>query len=108
MIPTRKVVNAILHEFAKQNRSVGHLKLQKLLFLTAGFYAARTNGAALIPEQFGVWEFGPVVESVYHEFKKFGSQPIDGYATEFDFVAGVPAPPAPAFRVIKKKIFGRL
>jgi uncharacterized phage-associated protein len=88
MIPTRKVVNAIIHEFAKQNRRIDHLKLQKLLFLTAGFYAAQTKGAALIPEQFGVWEFGPVVESIYHEFKKFGSQPIDGYATEFDVSRG--------------------
>jgi uncharacterized phage-associated protein len=88
MIPTRRVVNAILSESAKQGVKIDHLKLQKLLFLTAGFYSAKSGGTALIPEQFGVWEYGPVVESLYHEFKKFGSQPIEGYATEFDSERG--------------------
>ena len=55
--------------------AIAPLKLQKLLFVAHGWHLA-FQGRPLVREPFGAWRWGPVVESVYQEFKRFGSEPI--------------------------------
>lgn len=54
---------------------VSNLKLQKLLYFIQGFSLAAAN-TPIFSEEIEAWGFGPVVPSVYHTFKKFGSNNI--------------------------------
>lgn len=55
--------------------SLTNLKLQKLLYYAQGFHLA-IFGKALFREDIEAWEYGPVVPSLYHSLKKFGSEQI--------------------------------
>jgi len=58
------------------------LKLQKLLFFIHADYLCRF-GDPLISEEFEAWNYGPVVPSVYAQFKEFSRQPITKRAVTF-------------------------
>ena len=52
------------------------LKLQKLLYFTQGISFC-LNDEEFFEEQFDAWVHGPVVPSVYHQYKHYGYNPID-------------------------------
>lgn len=52
-----------------------NLKLQKLLYYAQGKYLAK-NPDALFNDKIVAWNYGPVVQTVYREFKQCGSFPI--------------------------------
>lgn len=54
---------------------ITHLKLQKLLYYAQGCYVAET-GNALFGDTIEAWTHGPVVPSVYKDYKAHGSDPI--------------------------------
>lgn len=81
------VANAFLARAARDCVPVTHLKLQKLVYFLHGWYLATQNEPA-IGEQFEAWPYGPVLSSLYHEFKKYGSNSITGYASEIDPATG--------------------
>ena len=54
------------------NRDLTPLKLQKILYYVQANYLATHNGVALFDDSIEKWQYGPVVPSVYHEFKDFG------------------------------------
>ena len=62
------------------------MKLQKLVYFAHGYTLAVCEGP-LINEHFEAWEYGPVVPTLYHEFKEFGARPLPRLATDFDFEA---------------------
>lgn len=82
------VANAFLYR-AKQEgvTDVDHLKIQKLVYLLHGWFLA-TRDAPAIGELFEAWPYGPVLSSLYHEFKTSGRKPIDGYAVDVDPASG--------------------
>ena len=51
------------------------LKLQKLLYYCQGFSLA-INSKALFPEMIYAWDHGPVVPTIYHDYKANGAGPI--------------------------------
>lgn len=51
------------------------MKLIKAVFIAHGFYLALKD-KPLINEYVQAWKYGPVIDSVYHEFKGLGHQPI--------------------------------
>ena len=54
------------------------LKLQKLLYYAQGYWLALTGGTPLFNEPILAWEHGPVVRSVWDEFRDYrGAKPID-------------------------------
>ncbi|MBK9163851.1 MAG: SocA family protein [Acidobacteria bacterium] len=55
---------------------VSNLKVQKLLYYAQG-YALGNFSRPLFLERVMAWNFGPVVEEVYEEYKRFGYGPID-------------------------------
>jgi uncharacterized phage-associated protein len=57
------------------------MKLQKLLYFTCKEYV-RANGEMPFSEQFEVWQFGPVMPSVYAEFQTYGKKPIRRYCSD--------------------------
>lgn len=54
---------------------ISNLKLQKLCYYAQGFHLA-IHGVPLFDERIYAWEHGPVVESLYHRYKEFGSMGI--------------------------------
>jgi uncharacterized phage-associated protein len=63
-------------DLAKDHRkTLSPMKIQKLVYYAHGWNLAIAN-APLINEAVEAWEYGPVIPSIYHAFKKFGSGPI--------------------------------
>lgn len=78
------VANFFLKIAQKEGRSLTPLKLIKLVCIAYG-WALVTLDQALFREQIEAWDFGPVVPSLYHEFKIYRKSPIDRQAFEYDF-----------------------
>jgi uncharacterized phage-associated protein len=57
------------------------MKLQKLVYFAHGWWLALT-GEPLVDEPIEAWNYGPVIPSVYHQFKHFGSENIDSPALD--------------------------
>lgn len=55
---------------------VSNLKLQKLVYYAQAWHLA-INGSPLFEEDFEAWIHGPVIPSLYHQYKIFGWHPID-------------------------------
>lgn len=55
--------------------SISNLALQKMLYIAHMLYYGRT-GEPLIRDSFEAWDYGPVVPSVYHRAKAFGSDSV--------------------------------
>lgn len=81
-IPTY-LCNNILVRGMEENVPITPMKLQKLMYYTCREYVHRT-GESPISERFEVWRYGPVLPSVYGEFRSFGKMPITEYAKDAD------------------------
>lgn len=66
----------IISFFSKREYSVTNLKLQKLLYFLEALYMVETNEDYLYNEDFYAWNFGPVSNIVYNEYKFFGKMRI--------------------------------
>ena len=77
------VANYFLSAAKRDRVPVTHLKLQKLVSIAYGFYLAAFD-ERLFDEHIEAWALGPVVPELYHEFKRFGYEPITKRATMFD------------------------
>ncbi len=62
---------------------ISNLKLQKLLYYAQGVFLAVTD-KPLFDDDIVAWLQGPVVESVYHQYKANGAQGIP-FDEDFDF-----------------------
>lgn len=78
---TAQVCNNILTRAFNDDIPVSPMKLQKVLYFVASEYAKQT-GKPLLGEPFQQWDYGPVVRSVYSEFKPFSGQRISRYAKD--------------------------
>jgi uncharacterized phage-associated protein len=82
------VANSFLVRAKQEGVSdIDPLKIQKLVYCLNGWHLA-TRGTPAIGEAFQAWPYGPVLSSIYHEFKKFGSSVIGEYAKEVDPTSG--------------------
>lgn len=73
--------NNILVRGVNQGEKITPMKLQKLMYFICRDYAKQYR-VSPISEQFEVWQYGPVLPSVYSEFKPFGANPITEYARD--------------------------
>ena len=69
------VANAFLDIAKSKNVGLSPMKLQKLVYFAHAWYLA-VRSASLIDEPVYAWKFGPVIKSVYHEFKSYGYDAI--------------------------------
>ncbi|CAB0981427.1 hypothetical protein FRC0507_00121 [Corynebacterium diphtheriae] len=75
------VSNNILKRAFNEKIDISPMKLQKILYFLASEYKKKT-GKTLFPEQFQAWQYGPVLYSVYSEFKNRGAKPIKSYGKD--------------------------
>ena len=83
----RAVANAVLALADAEGRPVTNLALNKIIyFLHAGYLLE--HGEALVTAKIEAWDHGPVFREIYHQFKRFGREPIAGRATRLDPASG--------------------
>lgn len=54
---------------------LSNLQLQKMLYMADMIFTGM-NGRRLIDEDFEAWDYGPVIPTLYHRCKSFGSKPV--------------------------------
>jgi uncharacterized phage-associated protein len=86
-----QIANGFLERGFRDSISVDHMKVHKLLYISHGYFIART-GEPLLNELFQAWKLGPVIPSVYHRLKKYGAAPITEYAEAYDARIGATVP----------------
>jgi uncharacterized phage-associated protein len=77
------IANWFLARAAAEGKTLDPMKLQKLIYFAHGWSLALTD-IPLITEHPEAWDYGPVIPSVYHEFKSFGRKPITEKAKRFE------------------------
>ena len=73
--PAVAVANFFITKAKNSSQDLSPMKLLKLVYLAHGWYLALEQ-RALIDEPIVAWQFGPVVESLYHEFKHYGNDKV--------------------------------
>lgn len=76
--PTAVANNVLSRAFA-ENVPVTPMKLQKILYFVASEYQ-KTTKVRLFEEPFLTWAYGPVLYSVFNEFRAFSKEKISRYA----------------------------
>lgn len=69
------VAKYFLYKANKDGELITNLKLQKLLYYAQAWYLVN-YGEPLFHDEIKAWKFGPAIESVYHQYKKFRHTPI--------------------------------
>lgn len=77
------VANYFIQKSFNTGVEVTPMKVLKLVYLSHGWNLG-IKGTPLINEAVQAWKYGPVVESVYKEFKNFGNQQITSLGTIFE------------------------
>ncbi|HAO24655.1 MULTISPECIES: type II toxin-antitoxin system antitoxin SocA domain-containing protein [unclassified Methylophaga] len=77
MLNPTTISSALLQKSSERNISVSNLKLQKLAYYCQGYYLAAT-GEPMFIDRIEAWDHGPVVPSLYHTYKIYGSAYIPG------------------------------
>lgn len=93
------VANAFIKR-AKEGglRDLSPMKLQKLMFYAQSWFLKYRNMQPLMDDSFCRWTYGPVIPSLYHEFKHYGASPIA------DFGSHVTRDESGGFRITKPVI----
>lgn len=82
----KAIANFFLDIAKKEKTHITPLKIQKLVYISHGWYLALTNGQPLIDDEYvEAWQYGPVFPSLYHEFKHYGRATIANHATDITF-----------------------
>ena len=77
------IANYFLDLATRDKRTLDPMKIQKLVYFAHGWYLA-TRKRPLLIEFVEAWPYGPVIPSLYHEFKRYGTRPIAAKAIAFD------------------------
>jgi len=65
----------IIAKFDESGDFISNKKLQKILYYIEAWSLVHLN--SIIDEDFEAWVHGPVIPEVYHEYKKYGYNPIN-------------------------------
>ena len=73
------VANSIIKLAKMRNiTNLTPMKLQQLMYFAQFWYVKNFN-KFLIDDWFSRWESGPVIPSIYHQLKYYGSNPVNNY-----------------------------
>lgn len=81
------IANYFLDRAQEEGRGLSPLKLIKLIYIAYGWVLALT-GKRLFDEPIQAWKHGPVIPSIYHEFKHYRSGSICEPSGIFDMDTG--------------------
>lgn len=75
------IANELIKRGIEHDSPPTQMKLQKLMYFAHGWHLALFD-EPLVDELFQAWPYGPVIPSIYHEFKIFGTVGIDTFGSE--------------------------
>lgn len=79
------VANTFIEKANSANiHDLSPMKLQKLIYFAHGWYLANFD-SPLIMDDIQAWSYGPVISSIYHEFKDIGNDRITRLAQTVTF-----------------------
>ncbi|WP_370278590.1 Panacea domain-containing protein [Pontibacterium sp.] len=84
MYKASHIANYFLERGSEEQIEITPMKLIKLVYMAEGWALSLLDTDILESEQVQAWQHGPVIPSLYHEFKRFGSGAITEYAHEFE------------------------
>lgn len=76
MYSSLSIANYFVYKSMDEGVSITPMKVLKLVYIAHGWHLG-IRKEPLIMEQTEAWKYGPVIESVYRVFKKFGRNDID-------------------------------
>jgi uncharacterized phage-associated protein len=74
--PALYIAKYFIKKAAAFNSEMTPMKLIKLVYIAHGWYLALAN-EPLIEEPVEAWQYGPVIDSIYQEYKMYGSKQIE-------------------------------
>jgi uncharacterized phage-associated protein len=83
----KAIANHLIEVAKTCNERLTPMKLQKLVFYAHGWHLALVN-KPLVDGGVQAWKYGPVITSLYHEFKDCGNQEISRKAEDVRYVEG--------------------
>ncbi len=81
MYSPAKIANSIIKLAKSHCIELDPLKLQKIIYF-AHCRSLVDRNEILINEPFHAFSFGPLITSIYHEYKKYGNNPVDHFTSE--------------------------
>ncbi|MBM7824576.1 putative phage-associated protein [Arcanobacterium pluranimalium] len=75
------IANNVLSRSFAEKIYISSMKLQKIMYFVASEYQ-KVMKSDLLEESFSTWAYGPVVYSVYDEFRSYGKNGIKRYARD--------------------------
>ena len=81
MVSAIALANTILKRAFQEKISVTPMKLQKLIYFVYRKFL-QDYGKPILSDNFLVWQYGPVLQSVYDEFKSFRANIITRFAKD--------------------------
>ncbi|MGG8496224.1 Panacea domain-containing protein [Tenacibaculum sp. TC6] len=81
---TSSVANEFLKVSKNSNYELTNMKLVKLMYIAQGLSLSLLERPLFDNDHIEAWKFGPVIPSVYHEFKHFKSEPITSNSVMLD------------------------
>ncbi|WP_343560440.1 Panacea domain-containing protein [Kiloniella sp. b19] len=79
-----QIANFFLDKGKNEGIAIENLKLQKLVYIAYGWSLAVLD-IKLFDEPIEAWKHGPVIPSLFHEFKHFRKAPITQSALDIDW-----------------------
>lgn len=79
----RAIANFVLDFCGNRGRGITNLSLQKIVYF-CHVWSLIEFGRPLMKHQFEAWQYGPVLQYLYRQFKAFESDPISGRAMGID------------------------
>jgi uncharacterized phage-associated protein len=83
----RAIANFILDAADRDGRVISNLSLQKLVYF-CHVWSLVDLGGPLVRHSFEAWEYGPVLQYLYREFRSFEARPIAGRARRLNPLTG--------------------
>lgn len=77
------IANHILFLAHQDNNQLTPMQLLKIVYIAHGWHLGY-HGKPLIKEEAEAWQYGPVVPSVYHQFKPYGKKEIRSQGNEYE------------------------
>jgi uncharacterized phage-associated protein len=81
------IANFFLYQSFDENIPLTPMKLIKLVYIAYGWHLAIYD-KKLFDEKIQAWNYGPVIPSIYHEFKRFGKDQINDYSRSLNEKTG--------------------
>lgn len=78
MFSPSTVANYFLERAAGEGRALTPMQVIKLVYIAHGWHLGYFR-QPLISEQVEAWQYGPVIDSLYHGLKKYRNAPVDAY-----------------------------